>query len=152
MKKRLLPIALALCIIFLFLGICILAASPEFSEINNSSTIFTDINKDPDMLVFVSPRYSGDEEIKASINRYATAVNADIFWNTKIIPLTQEQNNYKTIDEIIEDYYEKYERDTRKSTQNLEVLFTCLILRIKLPLLLAILVHTKPKKINFTWA
>lgn len=110
MKKRLILIALALSGALVFLGICTLAASPEISAVNNSSfTLSTNILENPDMLVFISPQYANDKDIKTAINNYATAVKADIDWNIKIITLNQEQNAYKKIDLLIEEHYEKYD-------------------------------------------
>jgi len=104
MKKRVIPIALAITIIFLFLGICTLSASPDLSAIKNT---LSPTNLDsPNMLVFVSPQYADDYEIRAAIKSYTNAVNADINWNTKIIPLKKEQNDYREIDLIIEEHYE----------------------------------------------
>ena len=108
MKKLVIPTGIAFSIIIL-LGICTLVAIPELSAIKNSPTQYTNNNKDPDILVFISPQYSNDEEIKVSINNYATAVKEDINWNIKIIPLTQNQNDYTKIDEIIEEHYEQNE-------------------------------------------
>lgn len=108
MKKRAIPISLALSAIFLFLGICTLSANQEFSAINNSSAISKNILKDPDMLVFVSPQYADDEEINAAIETYSNSVKADINWETRIIKLTKEQNDYREIDQLIEESYENY--------------------------------------------
>ena len=109
MKKRIIPIALVLGIIVIFLGIYTLAASPQLTGFSkHSSLISSHIEEDPDMLIFVSPQYADDTEIKAAIITYTTAVKDDIFWNTKIISLKQEQNDCRKIDQIIEKYYELY--------------------------------------------
>ncbi len=109
MNKRVIQIALSLFVTILFLGICTLDASQKFSTINNPTfPLSTNIFKNPDMLVFISPQYANDEEIKAAISNYATEVMSYINWNTKIIQLTQEQNDYKKIDTLIEDHYQKY--------------------------------------------
>ena len=59
-----------------------------------------------DMLIFLSPQYADDIEIKNAINRYIDAVKEDIGWDTKIVTMTPEINDFQEIDEIIEGYYE----------------------------------------------
>jgi len=59
-----------------------------------------------DMLIFLSPQYADDSEIKNAINRYIDAVKEDIGWDTKIVTVTPEINDFQKIDEIIEGYYE----------------------------------------------
>ncbi len=59
-----------------------------------------------DMLIFLSPQYADDIEIKNAINRYIDAVKEDIGWDTKIVTVTPEINDFQEIDEIIEGYYE----------------------------------------------
>ena len=106
MKKRVIPIAFALTAIILFLGICTLSKSTEVSSINNY--ISPNISDNLEMLVFISPQYAEDYEISTAIKSYLNAVKTDISWNTKIISLTKEQNDYKEIDFIIEKHYENY--------------------------------------------
>lgn len=108
MKKRAIPIALALFAIFLFLGICTLSANTEFSAINSSPTIYKNITNNPDMLVFISPQYADDKQINSAIETYSNALKADINWETRIIKLRREQNDYRKIDLIIEENYGNY--------------------------------------------
>lgn len=61
---------------------------------------------DYDMLIFISPQYAGDADIHEAINKYITAVEEDIGWNTKIIKIAPNINDFKKIDNIIESYYE----------------------------------------------
>jgi len=58
-----------------------------------------------DMLIFISPQYANNTQIEQAINSYIEAVKADINWDTKIITLSQIQNDFRKIDEIIESYY-----------------------------------------------
>jgi hypothetical protein len=108
MNKRVIKIAVALFVSTIILGIYTLAASPKFSTTVRLSTLLTDIEKDPDMLVFISPQYAQDKELNSAIENYANSVEEDIGWKTEIIKLTMYQNNYKIIDNIIEDHYQKY--------------------------------------------
>jgi len=109
MKKRIIRTALVLGIIVLFAGVSTLATStPSTGLYKHSSLIFTNIQKSLDMLIFVSPQYVHDTEIRTAITSYATAVKDDISWNTKIISLTQKNNEYQRIDQTIEKYYRLY--------------------------------------------
>jgi hypothetical protein len=65
------------------------------------------ISEKLDMLIFVSPQYANDTQIKQAINEYIEAVKNDIGWETKIIAITADINDFREIDEIIEDYYSK---------------------------------------------
>ncbi len=60
-----------------------------------------------DMLVFISPQYRNNTQIKQAINEYIDAVKDDVGWATKIITITSDINDFRKIDEIIEDYYSK---------------------------------------------
>jgi len=64
--------------------------------------------KSIDMLIFISPQYAADVEIENAINLYIKAVKNDLGWNTKIIKIQKEGNEYLKIDEIIEHYYSLY--------------------------------------------
>ncbi len=57
------------------------------------------------MLIFLSPQYAKDSDIKKAVNTYIRAVKEDINWNSKIIFLSEENNDYRKIDEIIERYH-----------------------------------------------
>ena len=61
-----------------------------------------------DMLIFLSPQYANNLLIDWAINRYIKAVKNDIDWNTKIIKITPDINDFRKIDQIIENYYENY--------------------------------------------
>lgn len=61
-----------------------------------------------DMLIFISPQYANNKMVKQSVNRYIDAVNDDLSWNTKLILINSENNDFKKIDEIIESYYRNY--------------------------------------------
>jgi len=60
-----------------------------------------------DMLIFLSSQYANDSQIKEAINIYIEAVKEDINWTTEIITLTSANNDFRKIDELIEDYYNK---------------------------------------------
>jgi hypothetical protein len=60
------------------------------------------------MLIFLSPQYAHDTDIHSSLTNYIDAVYDDLGWTTQLISLTHNQNNYTTIDQIIEYYYEIY--------------------------------------------
>jgi len=108
MNKRVLKISIALFLSSIILGICTLAASINLSAIDSSSTPSANIFEEPDLLVFMSPQYSQDKEINSAIRNYANSVYLDIGWNTEIIRISIEQNNYELIDQIIENNFEKY--------------------------------------------
>ena len=57
------------------------------------------------MLLFLSPQYQNDSEILFSINNYIAIVKQDVNWNVKIIFIQNKQNQYDTIDKIIEQQY-----------------------------------------------
>jgi len=59
------------------------------------------------MLIFLSPQYANDSQIKEAINVYINTVKEDINWNTEIITLTPTNNDFRKIDELIETYYNK---------------------------------------------
>jgi len=60
-----------------------------------------------DMLIFISPQYTNNTQVRQAIDRYVNAVKEDIGWDTKIINITPEINDFIKIDKIIEDYYRK---------------------------------------------
>jgi hypothetical protein len=60
-----------------------------------------------DMLIFISPQYANDSQIVQAINEYREAVKKDIGWETKLITITSDINDFRKIDEIIEDHYKK---------------------------------------------
>lgn len=107
MKKNMARIIVAIGLIVLLAGVSTLAASTQLTESN--SHIFSTFNRESiDMLVFVSPQYAYDTEIRAAIDIYITAVKDDLGLDTKVITLTQENNEYTEIDKIIEEYYDAY--------------------------------------------
>lgn len=110
MKKRMSRIIIAIGIIVLFIGASTLSvASQLILPYKHSFPIFVHIQENLDMLIFVSPQYADDAEIKTAIKSYITAVKDDLGWNTKVIPLKQENNDYREIDQTIEMYYGLYE-------------------------------------------
>ena len=53
------------------------------------------------MLVFVSPQYSGDVSILQAIEEYAAAVEDDVGWKIKIVKLTNTTNTVGYIRHVI---------------------------------------------------
>jgi hypothetical protein len=60
------------------------------------------------MLIFLSPQYAHNFLINTVVNRYINAVHNDIGWNTKIIRITPEMNEFRKIDQVMESYFENY--------------------------------------------
>lgn len=107
MKNTMRRTGLALALIAIFSGASFIAVSAQFN-IPTSSPIQTIIFEDIDMLIFVSPQYAYDTNITTAIDSYISTVNNDTRWNTKIITLTEENNDYQKIDQILENHYNLY--------------------------------------------
>ena len=109
MNKRLSRITVAIGLIVLIVGVSTLAASNQFID-SNLQPVFNYENseEDVDMLVFISPQYADDFEIKTAIRTYISSVKDDLGWNINIIIIKQENNDYRKIDQIIEMYYDLY--------------------------------------------
>jgi len=71
---------------------------------DKSSNLCRNVEK-LDMLIFVSPQYAGDSQIKQAINEYIEVVKEDIGWNVKIINITPDLNDFRKIDKVIENHY-----------------------------------------------
>jgi hypothetical protein len=56
----------------------------------------------PDLLVILSPQYAQDPDVNTAIRSYSAAVKTDLGWNTRIIPLQENENDYQYIDTLIE--------------------------------------------------
>ena len=91
---------LAIGIVILLVVMSIIPPSQALN-VKNSSESF-------DMLIFLSPQYGNNLWINKAINRYIDAVKNDIDWNTKIIFISPENNDFRKIDQIIESYYENH--------------------------------------------
>ena len=107
MKNTMIKTGLALALIAIFSGASFVAVSAQFN-ISTSSPIQTIIFEDIDMLIFVSPQYAYDTDITTAINLYISAVKENIKWDIKIITLTEENNDYQEIDQILENHYNLY--------------------------------------------
>ena len=107
MKNTMIKTGLVLALITIFSGASFVAVSAQFN-ISASSSIQTIIFEDIDMLIFVSPQYAYDTDITTAIDSYISTVNNDTRWNTKIITLTEENNDYQKIDQILENHYTLY--------------------------------------------
>lgn len=64
--------------------------------------------ENPDLLIFISPQYSLDIDIRKSINSYTMAVKSDLNWISQLILISQNENNYQFIDTLIEKYFMKH--------------------------------------------
>lgn len=109
MKNKVLKITISITIIFLFLGLSVIIVNAQFVKIKEEGLInqFKG-SEDLDMLIFISPQYNLDNEINTAINAYMNVLKQDISWDCKIIKIFEEDNNYETIDLIIENYYETH--------------------------------------------
>ncbi len=106
MRNKMMRTGLALGLIAIFTGASFVAVTAQFNA--TSSTPLTTENLGIDMLIFISPQYAQDTDIETAIQSYISAVNDDLGWNTKIIYLTEENNDYQKIDETLESYYNLY--------------------------------------------
>ena len=111
-KKQIFHLILTIISVFLFLT---MIAPPILSTNTNLQNnkfkiieVITSTLQEPtqiDMLLFLSPQYQNDSEILFSINNYIATVKQDVNWTVKIISISNGQNQYNTIDEIIEQHY-----------------------------------------------
>ena len=99
----------------IILSITFIIATPTIattsSFLSQPTALYLSTNteiKHMDMLLFISPQYSKDNEINKAIQNYVSTIKTDLDWNTKIIEISNEKNNYKLIDETIEHYYNLY--------------------------------------------
>ena len=58
--------------------------------------------EDSNLLIILSPQYKNDPDILAAIQAYITSVKNDLGWTSTIITIQQSENDYRTIDTIIE--------------------------------------------------
>jgi len=109
MEKRLYTTVAILGVILLFLSLQILSVHTQTTASENPIDISEEVPESLDMLLFISPQYSKDIEILDAVNNYIESVQKDIGWNSEIIPVTTEENDYLKIDLIIEHYYNSYD-------------------------------------------
>jgi len=110
-EKRLIKMTiLAQIIVFLLVLFMISANAQHLANVESSNykSINKQISENIDIIIFISPQYFNDIEILNSINNYKKIVKDDIGWESKIIFITKEKNNYLKIDEIIEENYKLY--------------------------------------------
>jgi len=109
MKKTAIRTAFTLGITVIFTLLLTLSANTQLiSPYTQSSPIFLNIQDPIDMIIFVSPQYANDKDIRNVIDLYIAAVKDDLGWGTKVITITTQTNDYQTIDKIIEQYYMLY--------------------------------------------
>lgn len=106
MKKTIIRTVLALGLTAIFSSSSAIAISTQFDVSLSSPIPF--IYNSTDMLIFVSPQYSKDIDIKTAIESYSFSVKKDIDWNIKVILLTEENNDYQKIDQILERFYDLF--------------------------------------------
>ena len=96
----------------LFLISCFLPTIPGLDLFTNEKHFLNAQHQNQsekiDMLIFISPQYSRDKEIRSAINDYIFSVKKDINWNAKTILLNNSNNNFLIIDNIIEEYFLSY--------------------------------------------
>ena len=61
-----------------------------------------------EVIIFLSPQYKADTGILNAIATYKTAVFNDIGWDVSTYLLTDAENDFKKIDETIENFYDFY--------------------------------------------
>lgn len=98
MRNTIIRTGLSLGLIVILSGASLIVVSAQF----NISLI---IESNPEMIIFVSPQYADDKEIITAIESYTSAVKQDIEWDTNIILLTDDNNEYQKIDIILEKNY-----------------------------------------------
>ena len=109
MKNKVLKITFLLGIIFLFTGLSVIMVNAQIIKSKNISLKDQfKATEDPDMLIFLSPRYKQDTAIITAINGYISVIKEEIDWDAKIIRITEKDNNYQIIDGIIEEHYQTY--------------------------------------------
>jgi len=111
-KKQIFHLILTIMSVFLFLTMIAPPILSTNTNIQNNKfkiiEVITNTLQKPtqiDMLLFLSPQYQNDSEILFSINNYIATVKQDVNWTVKIIPILNKQNQYNTIDKIIEQHY-----------------------------------------------
>ena len=86
MNKRLSRITITIGLIVLIVGVSTLAASTQFIESDSHIVnIYENSEEQVDMLIFISPQYADDSEIKTAISNYVLSVKDDLGWNAKIL-------------------------------------------------------------------
>jgi len=95
MKKRITKSALAILFIAFLMAIPTIPTTPSISKSIERA----------DMLIFISSQYSEDTQINNAIENYVSIVKTELEWNTKIIKISNENNDYRLIDQTIENYH-----------------------------------------------
>jgi len=93
-------------IVFIFISLLLLGQLPFFSTHAEQMTPSKSSSPEgPDLLIFLSPQYAQDTEIYSTLLLYCTVVKTDLGWITRIIRLTENENDFQTIDTLIEKTY-----------------------------------------------
>ena len=109
MKNKVLKTIISVFVILLFTGMTVIAVNaqlqnPDQPNIKSPSKASETL----DMLVFIAPQYQNDIEINEAVNGYKQVLKQDVEWNVNIIGISEEENNYEIIDQIIEKHYQKH--------------------------------------------
>lgn len=97
---------LFICIALLLMGQLPLYSIPA-QEMTSSIFIAPETAGGPiQLLIILSPQYAHDSDIANALQLYTTAVQNDLHWISKIHLITSQENDYQTIDTIIEQYYQ----------------------------------------------
>ncbi|MBN1859847.1 MAG: hypothetical protein JW840_00140 [Candidatus Thermoplasmatota archaeon] len=91
-------------IIFSFLILLFIGQLPFFSTPAQETTPndYYTTTEQPDLLIILSPQYAADNDISHAIHSYIIAVRSDLGWHAQILPIHDDQNDYRIIDELIE--------------------------------------------------
>ena len=82
--------------------------TPTITAIQTSVASLKTAQAEPDMLIFLSPQYAHDVDVRTAITTYMTSVHDDIQWNTTLVIISPQNNTYQTIDTIIEETYKHH--------------------------------------------
>jgi hypothetical protein len=94
-------------IMLFFITLLFISQLPFFSTNARRTGTTTEPTSEPapDLLVILSPQYARDTDITTAIRSYGAAVTTDLGWTTRLIPLQEKENEYHSIDALIEATY-----------------------------------------------
>ena len=93
-----------ICMVLLVIGQLPLSSTPAKEMIPNTPLV-QEANGTMQLLIILSPQYAQDLDIINALQFYTVAVQNDLHWKSKIIPITPQENDFQIIDTIIEQYY-----------------------------------------------
>ena len=92
-------------LILLFIGQLPFFSTP--AQETTTSNLYT-FTEQPDLIIILSPQYAADNDISLAIHSYSTAVQNDLGWHTQILRIQNNENDYRSIDELIETTYQDH--------------------------------------------